>query len=284
MQESWEGQAPAKINLFLRVFERLPDGYHRIQTAMVKLALADDVRITKNSDSEIHVRVPQFPDLENETNLACKAAKSYLDAIQDKTGLRIEITKRIPIAGGLGGGSSDAAAVLRGLNQMFRAVKTDRLHQIAAKLGADVPFLLHDAAWALATGIGDDLQAWESLPPRPILLVNPGFPVSTKEVYEGSKRTEDWKPNRNSPKPRRPANWKEVLSLIGLGNDLQDVAEKIHPEIAEIRSQLRQLGAEISQMSGSGGTLFGIFTNETDAVRARGKLAKRWKSWATTTL
>ena len=260
--------APAKINLALRVYERKPDGYHRVETVMMKTTLADVVDLGVRSGDEISISVPGFPELENESNLAVRAAEAFFRLTHRRHGLSIRIQKKIPVGGGLGGGSSDAAAVLRGLSEWFGGVAARDLTLLAANLGADVPFLLHRANLAFARGIGEKLIPWPSPASRSAVLCHPGFPVSTAEAYAALGRTLTWThPNGSSFAPRRgPENWRDLGRLMSIGNDLQEVAERKYPVIADIRMKLKSFGAVFSQMSGSGSTVFGIFE---DAERAR---------------
>lgn len=272
--------APAKINLYLRVLDRGPDGYHGVETAMAKLDLADTVRITYKDAGGVRIRVPGFKFLESESNLAVKAARAFFEEMgQPVPSLQIEIDKRIPIGGGLGGGSSDAAAVLNLLARQEKGMTEERLLQIASKLGADVPFLTHPASWGLGTRRGDEITPWPTFPSIPTVLVAPNFGVSTAEAYKALGRPLTKGPSDDNPSrlPKAPKNWSDLEGLLRIGNDLQEVVERKHPEIREIRLQLTKLGAAAAQMSGSGSTVFGFFSSAQEASAAAKRLGSGWR-------
>lgn len=176
--------APAKINLILRVFEKRPDGFHRIETVMQKLDWGDDVSVEVGEGEGISVAVKDHPELDGSENLAWRAAKLYLEASGVRKRLKIEIVKRTFIAAGLGGGSSDGAAVLIGLQKQLGALSLGSVRELAAKLGSDVPFFLSESPLAAGFGRGEEIVAWPTLPRRSVVLANPGFPVSTAEAYQ----------------------------------------------------------------------------------------------------
>ncbi|MDH4322176.1 MAG: 4-(cytidine 5'-diphospho)-2-C-methyl-D-erythritol kinase, partial [Desulfobulbaceae bacterium] len=179
-------KAPAKVNLYLEVTGRRADGYHDLLSFMQKLELADTIMVTldeEGSGVEMSANVEGLPL--DDGNLAVRAAHAFLRETGLSGGVIIDLDKRIPIAAGLGGGSSDAAAVLTALNGMTGLpLNSDRLQATALALGADVPFLVSDFAAAWATGVGEKLRAAAPLADCHVLLVNPGFPVSTKWVFE----------------------------------------------------------------------------------------------------
>ncbi|MFH1018509.1 MAG: 4-(cytidine 5'-diphospho)-2-C-methyl-D-erythritol kinase [Pseudomonadota bacterium] len=279
-------KSPAKINLWLRVFERMPSGYHRIETGMLKLDLADDIDLRIGSGTGIRISVPGFPDLETDANLAVRAAKAYFEAAGTDRSVEIRITKRIPIGGGLGGGSSDAGTVLMALQKGLKGLDPVRLRSIGAALGADVPFFMESASFGHAKGIGEDVSFEKAPPSRPVLLVNPGFPVSTAEAYQALNRSLTWEgPDGSSFAPQSgPKNWHDLERLMAFGNDLQEVVERIYPEIRGIREGLREAGSVFAQMSGSGSTVFGLFDRGEQAEAAVSKLDPRWKVTVTETL
>lgn len=274
--------APAKINLYLRVLGRRADGYHELDTLFVPLELADRVEVAytagplrpgdrPNPAAGVTCACPGHAELEGEHNLAAQAAQAYLDAAELK-GAQVELTvhKSIWIAAGLGGGSSDAAAVLLALNRLAPALPRRRFQSLARDLGADVPFFLAPRP-ALARGIGDELADLPFvLPELHLVLVNPGLPLKTAAVFKGLQL------EPGSPRPRLSdapaATDLETLSAL-IHNDLEPVATRLRPEIAQIRQALDALGAAGVGMSGSGPTVFGLFQTPQLASAAAYKVA-----------
>ena len=257
--------APAKINLFLQVLRKRADEYHDLYSWMHAISLCDQVqiRLTKNPDIILHcagsgaLSVPA-----GESNLAWQAAmlfsKQYLAA--EKPGAVITLEKNIPVAAGLGGGSSDAAAVLRGLNTLYHfPFSQQQLLAMGKCLGADVPFFVADYTSALATGIGDLL---EKAPPLPenltIILVNPGFAVSTHAVFTSLTLTDE----------KKKTNIFDFFDLLNSGkqpvplvNDLESVTLNMHPELELTKKVLLEKGAVAVLLSGSGPTVFALFND-----------------------
>nr|WP_305042601.1 4-(cytidine 5'-diphospho)-2-C-methyl-D-erythritol kinase [Geoalkalibacter sp.] len=262
--------APAKINLCLHVLGKRPDGYHELCMLMQRVSLADRVTIRLNDAPGLVVECPGLDLAENEQNIAARAARLVMDAAGRTDGVAVHIDKRIPVAAGLGGGSSDAAAVLVGLNEMLGAPlsRADLLRE-GARLGADVPFFVFgETAWA--TGIGDRLVKAPPLPRVWYVLVNPGFAVSTAWVYGNLRLTS---PGGVAKLPEFFASPRDLAGL--LHNDLESVTIGGHPQVAEIKSALMGAGALGALMSGSGPTVFGLFADEAGAQRAGAALASR---------
>ncbi len=270
--------APAKINLVLRVLNRRPDGYHEIDSLMVPLSLADTIQISPGEHG-INLRCPGHPELDAEHNLAYRAATELLSACSEtKRGFNIMIHKEIPIGAGLGGGSSDAAAVLEGMNHMLGfPVRAEKLHQIAAGLGADVPFFLGHGP-ARARGIGTQLDPVDGLPSFWLLLACAPFSLSTRQVYE----------SLNFPLTSPTSNGKSVRLFSSLGfhqlalqlwNDLQETSEVLFPVIRKACKEMVRVEAAATLMTGSGPTVFGLFQTREEARRARTKMRKEtdWK-------
>jgi 4-diphosphocytidyl-2-C-methyl-D-erythritol kinase len=252
-------RAPAKINLSLRVTARRTDGYHELLTRMQKLDLGDRIEVLLTERPGIVCRCddPNLPSDRN--NLAAKAAESFLQAVGwlGSYGVQVSISKRIPVAAGLGGGSSDAGTVLRGLNALQQTpFSQEELIDLARPLGADVPFFVHRASAAIATGIGDRLQETAALEGFFVLLVNPGFAVSTKAVFENYALTIAGKKSTI-----RGSHVDEggVFTPERLHNDLEQITIAWHPVIGEIKRALLKAGAVGALMSGSGPTVFGLF-------------------------
>jgi 4-diphosphocytidyl-2-C-methyl-D-erythritol kinase len=261
-------KAPAKVNLRLDVLARRPDGYHELRMIMQQLDLGDEVSITRVSDPGITVTcgregVPDGPE-----NIAWRAARALLDRSQRSDGLAIAITKNIPVAAGLGGGSSDGAAVLLGVNQLLGlGYSREELMQIGVTLGADVPFFVY-APVAVAEGIGEVLSPIAQMPEIWMVLVNPNVPVSTAWVYKNLQLTA----HENGDKlPRSFADLAAVCAIMV--NDLENVTIPAFPVIREIKEQLQNRGALKAMMSGSGPTVFGIFADESTARTAAADLS-----------
>lgn len=269
--------APAKINLYLKILRRREDGYHDLDTAMAKLQLADTIELEKRP-VDISLQCPQSRLPVDARNLAYRAARSFLDQAGTLGGIRIRLRKNIPVAAGLGGGSSDAATVLVGMNELFgRPFALEQLAILGQRLGADVPFFIQDAACCQAEGIGEILQPFRLDLDCSVLLVNPGFSVSTRWVYENFALT-------------TPANayilgrdWLDKSSdrlfsrhyLSSLTNDLESVTCVRYPIITSIKVQILQYGALAALMSGSGPTVFGIFDDRHAALQCAASFEKK---------
>lgn len=282
--ESISISAPAKINTILRVVGRRPNGYHDLVMVMEKLTLADDI-ILERIDHGIELINEGAVDegMVAQKNLAWRAATAFRDATGEKRGVRIHLTKRIPVAAGLGGGSSDAAATLRGLNQLWeKGWSGDQLAQLGAELGADVPFFCFDGP-ALVQGIGDRVTPLEKkLPKFFVLLINPGFPVSTPSIYRcwdeiNARLTVDGVDVRV---PRLFETFRDVTA--NLVNDLESVTVNAHPEVGEVREFLSLAGAQGVLMAGSGPTVFGLFAEKSQRDQAADKVIRNsWRVIAT---
>jgi len=267
--------APAKINLFLLVKERRPDGYHELESFMQKLELADEITVKIAEGEGISLNCPDSDLPDDEGNLAWRAARAFLEEAALECRVRLTLRKAIPVAAGLGGGSSDAAAVLLALNDLLGTMMNEeRLAGIALKLGADVPFFVKAAPAAISRGIGERLEPVPSLTKCFILLVNPGFPVSTSWVFDNFALTSSGNPyilapEKNCQSTIYSGSLIESLEKAGpdvLFNDLESVTVARYPEIAAIKKKMVEDGAAASLMSGSGPTVFGIFTNEVAAA------------------
>jgi 4-diphosphocytidyl-2-C-methyl-D-erythritol kinase len=266
-------KAPAKVNYLLDVIKRRPDGYHDLRMVMQRVNLCDEISITLNDTSGIKVTCARKGVPDGPGNIAWKAARIMLDIAGSDQGAVIEITKNIPVAAGLGGGSSDAATVLIAMNELLELRLSDRrLMEIGVKLGADVPFFIFKKS-ALAEGIGEELTAMPALPKAWILLVNPGIHVSTAWVYSSLQLTNRGELNRL---PRFFASIEDLCAIFS--NDLETVTIPAFPVIDEIKQKLLRLGAVASMMSGSGPTVFGVFRDQPGAEQARKELSST-KGW-----
>ena len=253
-------RAPAKVNLSLRIIGRRQDGYHDLDTVMQKLDLFDLITLTVTDESGIILRCPDSDLPEDQSNIIFRAAEAFFAVCESaKMGVDITLEKNIPVAAGLGGGSSDAGTVLVGLNRLFGAgFSIDELIALARPLGADVPFFVTGFGAVRAEGIGDLMNMVPSLEDCTFVLVNPGFPVSTRWVYEKYALTMTDKDSKLCDSQKNKGH----VSLYAGSNDLEQVTLSLYPEIERLKQILLVLGASSVLMSGSGPTVFGIFPNE----------------------
>lgn len=268
--------SPAKVNLYLRVLRKREDGYHDIATLMQGINLYDEM-IFSPVDHGITVSCPGSTLPENENNIVYRAADALLSRLSYSPGIHITIKKRIPVAAGLGGGSSNAATTLLTINDMLGFhYTTEDLMKIGTKLGADVPFFIfRKTAWAF--GIGDQLQAAENIPPLWFVLINPGFEISTKMVYDNL----NLRLTKQAVKYTCPKFYSVDDLINGLRNDLEKVTLVLHPILQHLKNLLLQNGALGAIMSGSGPTVAGLFAKEKEAVKAAEALEKiEEKEWS----
>lgn len=265
-------KALAKINLGLDVVRRREDGYHEVRMVMQTIHLYDQLLIQKSETPgiQIHSNLSFLPV--NENNLVYKAGKLLMDEFDIHTGVSVELNKRIPVVAGMAGGSTDAAAMLYGMNQLFGLkLKRKDLMERGVQIGADVPYCIMRGT-ALAEGIGEKLS---SLPPMvkcPVLIAKPAVSVSTKFVYQNLKL------NEQTPHPDIDALITDIRNsdldniCADMGNVLETVTIPNYPVIAQIKEQMLKSGAKASMMSGSGPTVFGLFGDEETARRARAEM------------
>lgn len=266
--------APAKINLCLHVLGRRADGYHELAMIMQRVSLFDRLQISLSDEPGVRVVCPGLELPPDGENIAARAARRLLALAGGSCGVDIVIDKQIPAAAGLGGGSSDAAAVLLALNEMLDlGLSRQALMVEGAKLGADVPFFVFgDAAWA--TGIGDVLEKMEGLPPLWYVLVNPGLAVSTAWVYQNLGLTSKIEAAKL---PRFSRTLEGVVGL--LHNDLERVTVSRYPLVARLKEELAANGAAGVLMSGSGPTVFGVFADEAVARQAADEVGRSHPDW-----
>jgi 4-diphosphocytidyl-2-C-methyl-D-erythritol kinase len=262
--------SPAKVNLALHVLGRRKDGYHEILSLMQRISLCDEMTFSPTT-SRVVVRCPDSPLPEDEGNIVYRAAAAFLSRTEALPGVAITVRKRIPIAAGLGGGSSNAATTLVALNEIAGSPLTrEELMRLGAELGADVPFFIFGETTAWASGIGERMSQAAPLPRLWFVLINPGFAVSTKTVYQGlnlglTNRAIHYSIPRFST----------LEDLIGgLTNDLEKWTVRCYPVLDHIKTLLLENGARGALMSGSGPTIFGIFADEESAFQARIKLGQ----------
>ncbi len=276
--------SPAKINLRLNVLGRRSDGYHELLMLMERVSLSDEIEL-KVVEKGILVTVDSQEVPEGESNIAFRAIKEIMAYSSRNVGIEVKIKKNIPVAAGMGGGSSNAATVIRGLNQLLKLkLPREKLMMIGAKIGADVPFFLFEAP-AIASGIGDQLRKIKKIPKMSFVIINPGFPVSTEWVYKNFTLTGNTPKNGNG---KASSDFNEVPSIFNtkrdvvkyLHNDLEEVTAKQYPVIEEIKKMLLQNGALASRMTGSGPSVFGIFPDKLTAEKAISKMSlKADKGW-----
>ncbi|MEJ2671146.1 MAG: 4-(cytidine 5'-diphospho)-2-C-methyl-D-erythritol kinase [Deltaproteobacteria bacterium] len=261
---------PAKVNLYLRVVGRRSDGYHELVTVMQPLTLADALTVTLGGeDIRLECDAADLPC--GPENLVWLAARQFQEETGQKRGMHLRLLKRIPVAAGLGGGSSDAASTLLALNNLAGNPLTPaHLHRLAGLLGADVPFFL-DRQPAVGRGIGTRLNS-VSLLPYWYLLVNPGVPLSTRWVYENLDLA-------GLPDAPETENWDPGQPEVWVRNDLGAVALKRFPQLATLLDDLKDAGAWTQGISGSGPTLFGLFHTREKAQQAGLRLRRGFKGW-----
>lgn len=280
MTKSITVKAPAKVNYRLDVLRRRADGYHDLRMIMQRIDLCDDIVLTVSSQPGIRVSCGRDGVPDGPGNIAWRAADALLRSCDVQKGLDIAITKRIPVAAGLGGGSSDGASVLMGVNELLDlGVGDQQLMEIGLKLGADVPFFVFKQT-ALAEGVGEVLTALEHVPPAWLVIVNPHIHVSTAWVYQNLQLT------NIRPQDKIPRFYKDVGDLVAvLANDLESVTIPRYPVIGEIKRQLLTAGCRGALMSGSGPTVFGLCDQERVAREIARQMSREgWFAEAVKTL
>ena len=274
--------AAAKVNLALEVLSRRADGYHEIATVMQAVDLSDRLTLEEAPTLEVRTSAPDVPT--DERNLAYRAAAAVRDAAKVDRGVRITLDKRIPVAAGLGGGSTDAAAVLAGLNRLWGLRwPVERLEELAVGLGMDVPFFLRGGA-ALGTGRGEQLTALRSAV-LALVLVNPRFPVSTAETYGRMRPALYSDGSRSRAVAGALASRSAGRVATSLYNGLALAAREAYPQIGQMEAALTAAGALGAMMSGSGPTVFGVARSWEQARQIRTRVARgTWECWAVRTL
>lgn len=273
-----EVDAPAKINLGLHVTGKRADGYHTLESLMCCIGWFDRIRLDFNRPGiSVSCAHPDVP--EDRTNIAYQAAETFSGAIKKNIGVHIAIEKHIPVGAGLGGGSSDAAAVLKALNARWGDPFTmAQLMRMGLSIGADVPFFIFGKP-ALATGIGEKLAPCRLLQPCHALVIYPGIYISTAAVYKtfdfSLTKHEKINTKQNSI---QVADASGMYRRIRLYNDLENVAFSMHPRLREIKEAIGEAGAQGVLMSGSGSSVFGLFNSRQEALAA----SLRLEQWGNT--
>jgi len=271
-------QAPAKINLCLRVLGKRPDGYHDIDSVFAKVSLFDTLSF--RAAPGIELTTEGFDAGPSADNLVVRAARALRAGRPRLPGVRMHLVKRIPSGAGLGGGSSDAAAALRGLDRFWGLGLTPReLHGLAASLGSDVPFFLHGAA-ARVSGRGEVVEPFTPARSWPVLLVKPRVSVSTAWAYGALSLTKDRQKNKLSCFGLAENRLSSLAA--GLANDFEAPVFRRHPEILRIRDGLLRQGALAAVLSGSGSAVVGFFDRGEEAARAVRAFPDCWSAVART--
>ncbi|KAB7664969.1 4-(cytidine 5'-diphospho)-2-C-methyl-D-erythritol kinase [Bacillus sp. B1-b2] len=255
-------KAPAKINLSLDVLHKRPDGYHEVEMIMTTIDLADRIELTLLDSDRIQIiSLNRFvPD--DQRNLAYQAAKLLKEKFNVQEGVSIKIEKNIPVAAGLAGGSSDAAAVLRGLNKLWNlGLSLDELAVIGAEIGSDVSFCVYGGT-ALATGRGEVIQELPAPPVCWVILAKPFIGVSTADIYKRLNVETIAHPHTKSMIESIHSKDYDLM-CNSVGNVLENVTLKLYPEVAQIKDQINKFGADAVLMSGSGPTVFGLIQHDS---------------------
>jgi 4-diphosphocytidyl-2-C-methyl-D-erythritol kinase len=264
-------KSPAKLNLRLKVTGARPDGYHNLVSLMVPVDLFDFLDFRSAHSAEIGITCSGYETPADDSNLVMKAVRAFREITGVETGVSVRLQKNIPICAGLGGGSSNAAAALLSMNAVFGSpLPPDGLHEVAARLGADVPFFLNCRP-AIARGIGEVLEPIDSWPQHWYVIVAPPLHVSTAWVYGNYRLNELTRDEYHYIKDQLGNDSLAIAHI--LENDLETVTSASFPIIETIKRHLREEGAAGVLMSGSGPSVFGVFDEEQSAAKARQRLA-----------
>lgn len=268
--------APAKVNLRLKILAREETGYHQLETLFCALALADRLAVSREGTG-IDLAVVGAELGPPEGNLVYRAAAAFFAAARIAPAVRIRLEKVIPAGAGLGGGSSDAAATLRALNALFYSpLEHSELLRIGARLGSDIPFFLCGSPLALAWGRGERLLPLPALPSLPALVIAPPFAISTAEAYGELARSRAARPpalEAGALDLRSLSSWQGIVPLAE--NDFEPPTYARYPELDRLKGVLRDGGATLALLSGSGSALFALFPGEGERARSRALLEER---------
>ncbi|CAG7656312.1 4-(cytidine 5'-diphospho)-2-C-methyl-D-erythritol kinase [Paenibacillus allorhizosphaerae] len=260
-------KAPAKINLSLDVLHKRQDGYHEVEMVMTMVDLADRIEMQELPRDTIIISSQAGYIPLDEKNLAFQAARLIKDRYDVRQGVYIHLDKKIPVAAGLAGGSSDAAATLRGLNRLWRLnIGSEELQRLGAELGSDVPFCVTGGT-AIARGRGEKLEPIESPPQCWVVLAKPPINVSTHEIYGKLDAKAIRKHPSTSGMLRAIREKRFDMVCSELGNVLEEVTFDLYPEVRQLREVMQRLGADGVLMSGSGPTVFGLVSKESKVAR-----------------
>ncbi len=267
--------APAKINLYLKVLSKRDDGFHQIETLFERVSLFDRISV-EPSERSTQITCDNSSVPTDENSLLGKVVRDFMDKTGIKKHFKVSVEKHIPISAGLGGGSSDAAALLKGLNELEgHPLEEDNLTEIGGKIGSDVPFFLSNSSFAYGKERGERITRVDSRLNLHHILINPPFEISTKDVYG---RVSAFSLTKSRPVDKMFTSFLNNNNIKGitenLHNDLQHVVLRDFPRLEKVFSELRKAGAEGVLLSGSGPTVFGIFTSGTTAIEAGKELEK----------
>ncbi|MEF3306540.1 4-(cytidine 5'-diphospho)-2-C-methyl-D-erythritol kinase [Paenibacillus sp. GYB003] len=260
-------KAPAKINLLLDVLRKRDDGYHEVEMIMTMIDLADRLEMQELPRDTIIISSQAGYIPLDEKNLAFQAARLIKERYDVRSGVYIHLNKRIPVAAGLAGGSSDAAAALRGLNRLWKlGISTEELQKLGAELGSDVPFCVTGGT-AIARGRGEKLEPIEAPPQCWVVLAKPPIHVSTQEIY-GRLQAGAIERHPSTADMLRAIREKRFADMCrAMGNVLEDVTIRHYPEVKQIKDLMLRLGADGAMMSGSGPTVFGLVQKQSKVAR-----------------
>lgn len=270
--------APAKINLGLRILRKRSDGFHDLETVFLRIGWNDEIRFDSAPSDTMTCSNPSLPV--DEDNLCLQAVKAVRSAGGAATGgLHVHLEKNLPFGAGLGGGSSDAATCLQAANDHLKAgLDESRLHELAAELGSDVPFFLMESGIALGTGRGEVLRAMpfpEALKDTWMVVAVPQVHISTAEAYRGIRPND----REEGALPGLVAEGSLAQWRQGLVNDFEAHLFESHPQLARLKSDLREAGADYAAMSGSGSAVFGVFTGEQEAFDVAQSFGSEMRTW-----
>ncbi|UCG62989.1 MAG: 4-(cytidine 5'-diphospho)-2-C-methyl-D-erythritol kinase [Candidatus Zixiibacteriota bacterium] len=259
--------APAKINLFLEVLNKRPDGYHDINSVFQAVSLYDRLEFTVTEETSISIDLVERNTVSaGKDNLIALAYQLMKERYGLRRGLKVRLEKRIPVAAGLGGGSSDGAATIAACNMLFKTgLEKGEMMALSAHIGSDMPFFF-SSGQAHVSGRGEELREVELPTDYAVVLVNPSFGLSTSAGYASLKR--DLTMSKNPFNLAACPTAEELIgSLHSCGNDFEEVHVKSHPELGEIRDELSRCGASLARMTGSGPTMFGLFYRAPDNIK-----------------
>lgn len=272
-------RAPAKINLVLKILHRLPNGYHALWSIMQTVELEDELTMClAPASAGIQLRCEEPGLSENSDNLVYRAAERVIKRSGIRVGLMMTLKKRIPMAAGLGGGSSDAASTIAGLNHLLGlGWSAEMLGNIGAELGSDISFFFFSPT-AVVSGWGQEVAPFRLEGTRWIVLINPGFPISTKFAYNQLAASRSTHPSLPQSfqlvGQSEKMTWEDLMPMME--NDFETALYPVYPVLADLKSALSAEGAETALLSGSGATVFGVFQDYSTALKAKERIIDRF--------